>query len=587
LSNWTGIKKSIEQSPGLWMVAEALTLFIIFIIISMSWGFSFFYLFIFLLMGIIGAAFIKPKDVHTPAVQIIKDAIDDDVLQLMNKIKPSCDEMLVSEISRITQPVINSIKEDFAKSLNWLWEDGDNYLIQVEGGINETRAVIQMVGNLSDDSMKIEQKLQTELDILIDAVNLIKSGKEKDNGDLEQCLSDNAEELTQGIEGEIELFYDYMQKLLGQQMKDNEEELDMEDYFNSSQLKEQFKLVIEKAVQGKLVHFEHSIIKELEEMSADVVGRMQKGALKVMNTFKNIENLLDKLVDEYRGDNSVALRRMGDARHRISQLKEQANEIMVTLAWQEILVEKRWQDIQEKLFVIKDKVMKNVGDDVIEYLQNSLDDEILGYRVMADTPGNALMYKSVLDAEVIYQVFVGENLLDVIEDGVNALLQFIRPVELMVSREVRLSDSLIKKRRNIKDQIRQPEYQEIWEKVIMKLKSNNEDLPVYLEDIYPLGFTSFCNSPYIHQKPDNLNQAAWMIFMVLIENPSVEDEVYILAGVLLIMHRLRNKYIHPLKSMPLPLQELDEVRHMRYCAWQSMEILQELDMKNLLRARRR
>ena len=146
-----------------------------------------------------------------------------------------------------------------------------------------------------------------------------------------------------------------------------------------------------------------------------------------MNVFKNIENLIDKMVDEYQGDNTVALRKLGDSRHRISQLKEQANEIMVTLAWQDILVEKRWQDTQEKLFIIKDKVMKNVSEDVIEYLQNSLDDEIVGYRVMADTPENALIYKAVLDAEVIYQVFIGENLLDVIGDGVNALLQFHAP----------------------------------------------------------------------------------------------------------------------------------------------------------------
>ncbi len=587
MSIGTRIRKSIAQSPSQWMIIGGLTLFISFLIISLYWGFSFFYLFIFILLGTIGAAILKPKYVHTHAEQKIKDAIDNDVLQMMNEIKPSCDEMLVSEISRITQPVINGIREDFAKSLNWLWEDGDNYLVQVEVGINETQAVIQMISTLSDDSMKIEQKLQAELDTLIDAVNFIKSGKEKDSGSLEQCLIDKAEELTQGIEGEIELFYDYVQKLLSQQMKNNQEELVMADYFNTSQLGEQFSLVIEKAVQGKLSQYEDSIIRELEEMSADIVGRMQSGALKVMNIFKNIENLLDKLVDEYRGDNTVALRRLADSRHRISQLKEQANEIMVTLAWQDILVERRWEDTQEKLFIIKDKVMKNVSEDVIEYLQNSLDDEISGFRVMADNPANALIYKAVLDAEVIYQVFVGDNLLDVIGDGVNALLQFLRPVELMVSREVRLSDSLIKQRRYIKDQIRQAEYQGTWDRVIEQLESNNEDLPAYLEDMYPLGFASFCNSPYIHQKPENLNQAGWMIFMVLLENQSVEDEVYILAGLLLIMHRLRNKYIHPLKSMPLPLQGFDEIRHIRYCAWQSMEILQNLDMKTLLRTKRK
>ena len=138
---------------------------------------------------------------------------------------------------------------------------------------------------------------------------------------------------------------------------------------------------------------------------------------------------------------------------------------------------------------------------------------------------------------------------------------------------------MIKKRRYIKDQIRQAEYQGTWDKVISKLESKNEELPAYLEDIFPLGFASFCNSPYIHQKPENLNQAGWMLFMVLIENPSVEDEVYILAGLLLIMHRLRNKYIHPLKSMPLPLQDVTKLGIYAIAPGRAWKYYMNLDMK--------
>ena len=586
MTSFAKTRKSMAQNPNCWMMAGGLTLFVIFFIISLSWGFSFFYFFMFGMLGIIGAIALMPDAVRPRKKQKLEDKVDENILELMHQIQARCDEILVQEIDRITEPMLGSIRDDFDKSLNWLWEDGENYLTQVNLGINEIQSVIQMLNTLSDDSMQIERKLQVELDILIKAVAYIKSGKEMDNESLEQCLADKAKDLQEGIEGEKELFCEYVQKMLVQQMKNSQEGLDMADYFDVSQLGKQFSMVIEKSVQRRLSYYEDSIIQDLEGMSADIVGRMQNGALRVMNVFKNIENLIDNLVDKYRGDNIVALRKLGDYRHRISQLKEQANEIMITLAWQDILVERRWQDTQEKLFIIKDKVMIKVSEDVLEYLQNSLEGEIVGYRVMADTPGNALIYKAVLDAEVIYQVFVGENLLDVIGDGVNSLLQFIRPLELMVSREIRLSDSLLNKRRYIKDQIRQAEYHQVWDKLIGILEGKNADLPAYLDDMYPLGFSSFCNSPYIRQKPENLNQAAWMIFLVLVENQGIEDEVYLLVGLLLIMHVLRNKYIHPLKSTPLPLQEFNEIRHMRYCAWQSMKILQNLDMKTLLTSKR-
>ena len=577
---WTTKKKN-------WIKTGGIAFFVAFLILILTGVISFWYLLFILLLGAIGVFTNKSMQVFTDNKKKPVDvAIDKNVMELMTEIRLRCDQILVEEIDKKTGPVINRIKEDFAKSMQWLWEDSDNYLSRVELGISETRTVIQLSSSLSDDSMKTEQKLQSELDILIDAIDSIKSSKEKDNEFLEKCLAEKTEELETGIADEKELFFDYVQKLLTQQMSSSQEGLDMGNYFDAGPLGEQFSMVIEKSLEARLKNFEDSIIQYLEEVCADIVGRMQSIALRVMNVFRNIENIIEKMRDEYQGDDSLDLRKLADARERINRMKQQSNEIMVTLSWQDTLVEKRWQELQEGLLIIKDRVMTNISDDVIKYLQNSLDDKIVGYRVMADGGENALIYKAVLDSEAIYQVFVGENLLDIIGDGTNVLLQFIRPVELLAMREIRLNEYFLNKRSYLKDQIKQDEYQAFWHKIMTSLQDENPDLPPYLENTFPLGLASFCNNPFIGQKPENLSQAAWMLFIFISEKPSLGDEIYLLAGMLLIMHRLRNKYIHPLRSKILPLQNPEEVKYMRSCALQIVNILLNTDMKSLYRSKR-
>ena len=39
------------------------------------------------------------------------------------------------------------------------------------------------------------------------------------------------------------------------------------------------------------------------------------------------------------------------------------------LAWQDVLLEKRWLDIDEQLTAVKDRVLENVSEDVVQYLR--------------------------------------------------------------------------------------------------------------------------------------------------------------------------------------------------------------------------
>jgi hypothetical protein len=425
------------------------------------------------------------------------------------------------------------------------------------------------------------------LDFLENFLSNMDASKEKYQQELQQCLANKSQDLRNSMMKEKDFFYDYIEKMLIQQISTTEDELDLSDYVNIEKLEEQFSLVIDKSIQSRIPFFENTVLTELENISADIVGKMQNGALQIMNLFKDMEDLLNRLLDDENGQNSGHLRRLSDSLHRIVYLREKTNETMVTLAWQDILLDKRWLETQQRLFAIRDQVIDNVGEDVVEYLQNSLDFEIPGLSSLRDTSENAVIYKSLLDAEIVYQVYIGENLLDIIGNGVYCLLQFLRPIELMVSSTIRFSEMGVGKRRALRDQMKKSEYQAIWRKVLETLNQNKPGLSAELEEDLPNAFYSFCNSPYIKQKPENLNQAAWMLFMVLINDDKAESEIYLLMGLLLVMHRMRDSYVHPLKNIPLPLRDPEELEYMRYSAFKSMQILLSLELNGMVRTKHR
>lgn len=571
--NATKMKKSIQNNGRLWIALWTLMAINIYIILEFIRGFSMLGLIIFLFLVVGGFLYIKR--VHDIPYQSSNNRklVDEHLNQLMEEVKPYCEEVFEREIERITVPVVNGVRDDFNTGLQWLWRDSEEYLQQVEESISDTRELIQMVNSMNGDTMPYVKRLRQDLLTVENALDMLRDGREKDEDDMEQCLKLKTDELSGGMEREKEIFYDYIYKSLLQQM--NSRGMDEDEYFNIERLGEHFAVVIERSVQARLDLFSDSLIDDVENISANIVGKVQHGCLQLMNAFADIAEVLDFLINNYPGNTKVQDVRMPELRRLFDELKEKASDIMRSLAWQDILIEKRWQDLRKLLFSVKDKVIANVDDDVIDYLRGELDKEISGFDSMRKERSTALMaYRAVIDAELIYRIFEGNKLPEIIEDGVYALLQFMRPVELLASSQLRLSAKNDQLRRSIREDVRNARYNDIWDRVVEKLAERNMELLLYLEDAYPRSFYAFCNSPYLRDKPQNLNQAAWYIFLDLIQQKNNDDESYVLVGLLIVMHRLRNKYIHPLKNSPLPLENLHEIELMRYCAFRSIEILQ-------------
>lgn len=574
-------KESIKNNVNLWIVLWLLALLNVMMIVILSRGFSLWIIVLGIVFMLAGSGYLELiADSEDEQVETVSDELKEKVDSIMEEITPLCEDIFTRELNNIIQPVLESHRKDFSQGLSWLWENGDTFAAQIEKGITETRNALQNMSNLSDDKFKMVTQLRENLDSLIKVVDQIKLRKEQDFIDLDECVNNRAEHLKRTVQREKEIFYDYIKKLLMEQIQTHGEE-DVTEYLNIYKLGDQFQIVVNRSVEARISGFEDGLIAELENFAADIVGRMQKNASQVMNVFGTMEETADKLINDCRGESNMMLKRLGDARSIITELKEKSGEIMVTLAWQDIMIEKRWQDLELKLLGIKDRVLENADEDVMEYIINLLNEEVPGLSSVSPSSETAMIYKALVDAELVYQVYINKNFPNIIQDGVYSMLLFVRPLEYMVARGIRFSEEGNKLRRAIKDEVRAGAYTEFFERIQQQVAQRRPELGSCLKDIYPRAFYSFCNNPYVKQKTDNLDQAGWMLFMLITEGSSEDERLYLLAGLLLSIHQLRNKYIQPLKNVPLSMEDDTDLDLMRYAVFKSVSLLLNLNVKGL------
>jgi hypothetical protein len=551
---------------------------------ALSQGFSILWVILVLLLTGLGIMWIQSQIQNTSVEDVLPPEVQADLDAMMEEMKPRCDKIFVEKIEEMTNPLIDSLHKDFTKGLEWLWEDGDDFLAQVDECINQSASVLNLVDSLSEEKSKLTNQIQENLVLLNGVVSNMRKSRENSFLNLDDFFKGKVDDWKNGMEKEKVIFYDYIYNLLQQQVKVQQEELeDITEYFNVYKLGEQFSVIMEKTLEGRLQSFQDSVIRELEEFSADVVGGMQKNTLNLHNTLQEIDDMMMRLINDYRGENSLLLRRLDEARGRIKEVGEKSGDILVTLAWQDILVEKRWQDIEEKLFAVRNRVLESVESEVVAYIGNGLDAEIQEFSALARNPEHMVFYKSVVDAELIYQLYNGGKLPELIGNGVYSLLQFSGPVEILMNKSLRLSEEGIKNRKTIREKVKSGEYQQLFNRIIQVTAAESPVLAKHLDDVFPKLFNAFCNNPYIKQKPDNLNQAAWSLFMELIQNPSHEDELYLLVGLLLVIHLLRNKYIHPLKNNPIDLQNEDDLPAMRQAAIKAINLALNINLRGIAR----
>lgn len=82
---------------------------------------------------------------------------------------------------------------------------------------------------------------------------------------------------------------------------------------------------------------------------------------------------------------------------------------MLTLAWHDILLERRWQSLKEQLYVLKDNLISSIEKDLLEGMKQIVEQKVPGISYSIQNSRQALWYKNLLEAELFYQVFKEKN----------------------------------------------------------------------------------------------------------------------------------------------------------------------------------
>ncbi len=575
------IRQSLIDHTGLWMSLWIILALDIIVIWGLTFSFNLFLLIAFIIISMAGIAVIKTMSERPLETAVSAPVLNREMVhnldQLMKEIRPVCEDIFAREIDNITLPVMENMRADFTLARGWLWEGGEAFLQRVQQSMFEMRHIVQLVSSLSGDSPKIIQRLKYDMEVLVRAAGDIHKQNSKDHQELDRFLANKVNGLKQSMDREKDIFYDYVQKMLIEHIQEEEAGIETLELFNVSRLGEQFSNVVEKSVQARLDYFEKSVLYDLEQLAADIVGKIQKGTLDLMTTLKEMEELMNNLLNEAKNESSMTINKLAESRDKVKALKEESNDIMLTLAWSDILTQKRWLAMEEKLAIIREKVHNNLDEEFQKYVAGRLDEDMPDYYNLSSNSATASIYKSLLDAEFVYHAMRSGHLDEYKNEGVYVLLEYIRPVETMAAYVVSFPEEASEQRRGLKERARKNEFQDVFNRVNHEMNSQCPELLSFIDGVFPQNFTAFCNNPHVGSKPQDAGQAGWMVFMRLIENPGLPPEFYLLAGLLLYVQQMRKNYIHPLKSRPLPLNSAVEIEDMRNAAFRTVKILMLYD----------
>jgi len=373
-----GLRESIKKNDYLWIAVWLLVIINMWFVIFLNQdSFSILLLLGFTLLAVGGVWRIRRvSSVGLPEPEPATE-YDAQIRDFMHEVGPLCEKIFQDEITELTRPTIEGIRVDFSTSLAWLWEETDDYLAQVESAIARLKLLTTPLDSLNETKTTFIQQLLTDCELLSSLVRNMHRNKENSYLDLEEFLDNQVLSLKNEMEKEKDVFYDYVKRLLSRLAK-NKDDIDVDEYFDLNKLGQQFRVILEKALEARQMAFQDSVIRELENFSGDIVGQMQKSANQLLNTFQDVVDVLERMKQENWDATNLSLRQLNECLYLGDGLREKSSEIMLTLAWQDILVEKRWQDMSERLFVIRERAKANVEEYVVGFIGNKLNEDYQG-----------------------------------------------------------------------------------------------------------------------------------------------------------------------------------------------------------------
>lgn len=453
--------------------------------------------------------------------------------------------------------------------MNLLWRSGEELRDNLTSVFNRAKSGLLVVlhNYRHEDVGQQLNNLDLRLQSLIDQLGEVDRFRERDQEELLSIVERVTKDMQLRFAREKDLIFDFMENVLTAQLE--EENAASAESLNPDldKLTQQFQVIMDKSIENRIDVLEGEIARKFEDFSAKITGQIQNFALGLLNSINQVIDMIERCMAEHRNNPEL----VSDLAQNISILeqgREETNKLLLSLAWQDLMVDRCWQEILDAMKTNEPPILAGLNPEIKAKINEVLEKQITGLNEMIkDTLYQGAIDKIII-AEFLQLLYEEGELPPSIPDGTFVLFEYVAALEEMAQRIIMLPMNRLKQAVFLKEEVKAGAFNYVFQSMVDSLTTRNPGFESYLKDSYPRQFLAFLHSTYLRPRPTSCGNAAWMIFLLLIDdaqsNRNTDPAVVYLTALLLAAHNIRNRYIHPTRgSQYVKLEDkkrLDEIR---------------------------
>ena len=495
------------------------------------------------------------------------------VKKAMTEFQPVAEEILNYLVTEKTNPLVETARSDLAKNTGWLCESGRRFGQQVLNGLNEIKKKLFWSPgvSLSGELFQLQKSVEERVVVVTDFLDSLDVFVARVSDELELAISRNLKETWSKLRSQHQIALRYLEELLYAQIEEWGAEEGDKPVPQMERIGGQYEVLIQPSVNRASEHLQARLFSVVQELSSKVVGRLQRETLAQVNSLEQLAAQVERLLTHPRAPRE----KLGGALELLYQMKQEISDVMMTLAWQDLILEERWRESKQRLTGEAEQLASSLTGDEHADIWGRLEQIIDGWaktKLQREAPG---VISLLTAAEKNYWDF--EKGLLSKEHMATNILQWAAAAEYTASTLVAVSSEVLSYRRLIRDEVRDGKHDAVFEKARGAVLAEIPELEKDMRGLYPNGFYAFCLNPGVGYQPHSAADAAWMLYLRLLfegKDPEEEPDTCLLIGLLLGLHVIRNRYVQVTDvGLISDVNDWDDLENMRLASLKIVELL--------------
>ena len=471
----------------------------------------------------------------------LPDWIPPIVKKTMGDFYPVAQQILNEMVVAKTGPVIDMAKSDLANNTGWLCESGRKFGHEVLNGLNEIKKrLFWSPGvSLSDELFQLQKSVEDRIATVSDFLDNIDVFAARIVDEMDLVVSRCLKEILVRLGSQQEIALKYLEELLYSQMEDWDAE-EEKPVPQIDRIGRQFELFMESPVNQAVDRLRAELYSAVQDLTSKMVGRLQRETLAQVNSVKQLAAQVQRILTYSRGPRE----KLTSALELLRQIEQDVSDVMKTLAWQDIVLEKKWSETKRKLIEDAELLVSQLGDEERARVRERLETALSGQDESGWRARFPQVFALLVAAEKKYWDY--ENGLAPKQDMIRSVLQWTAAVDEMASLMISVSSEVLSYRRAVRDEVREGKHGDLFEAVKAALSLELPGLMRYVNGFYPNGFYAFCLNPGIGYQPHKSSNAAWMLYLRMLfegKKPEEERDTCLLIGLLLASDAVKSHYL--------------------------------------------